>query len=194
MKRKNLFFVSALILLGLATVNSVKAQNITANATATVNIKIKPVMSIVVRYTSGSSVDLVYATKEAYESGVRVTIDDHLKVFSTGGFIVTVKTDGKFKRGGVDEGAINASDVIVSATAGSNVKDGVTYSAAAGLTSTDPGNTLITATKGGRDLTYDVTYDNTAGKDDKYIDNYIDEDDIDGSVYTAQVTYTITAD
>jgi hypothetical protein len=37
-------------------------------------------------------------TLQNYQEGVSVNMDDHLEVFSTGGFEVKVKTDGDFTR------------------------------------------------------------------------------------------------
>lgn len=186
MKRKNLFFVSALILLGLANVNSAKAEgDVPTPQTSdqvTVNIRFRPIQSIVVN-TTQKTVDLLYATKDNYANGVSVTMNDHLEVFSTGGFIVTANTGGDFTR--TDGGTIDADDVTVRA-AGTSTNTGSFTDV---VLSIDP-QTLITAAHGGRALKYNVTYDNTAGANDAYIDKYIKDDETE-SVYTATVTYTI---
>jgi len=180
MKRKNLFFVSALILFGLANVNSAMAQP--QSDDATVNIKFRPVQSIVVN-PAQKSVDLLYATKDNYANGVTAERPDHLEVFSTGGFTVTANTGGDFTR--TDGGTIDADDVTVRA-AGTSTNTGSFTDV---VLSIDP-QTLITANEGGTALMYNVTYDNTAGGGNVYINNYIHPDSPE-SVYTATVTYTI---
>jgi hypothetical protein len=182
MKRKNLFFVSALILFGLANVNSMKAES----DDATVNIKFRPIQSIVVN-PDQKTVDLLYATTANYANGVSAEMLDHLEVFSTGGFIVQANTGGDFTR--VGGGTIPASDVILKATQGTGTSIGSFTNVSLSTTPT----TLISATEGGTTLKYNVTYDNTtAGGSNNYINKYVYSDSPE-SVYTATVTYTIAA-
>jgi hypothetical protein len=195
MKRKNLFFVSALILFGLANVNSAMAEDVPAvvpavssgesqkSDVATVNIIFRPIQSIVVN-PAQKNVNLLYATKDNYANGVTAEMTDHLEVFSTGGFAVTANTDGDFKRSA--GGFIPAADVILKATQGTSTIIGSFSNV---TLSTNP-QTLITAAQGGRALKYTVAYNNTGGASDAYIDKYI-KDDATESVYTATVTYTI---
>jgi hypothetical protein len=183
MKRKNLFFVSALILFGLANVNSAMAQP--QSDDATVNIKFRPVQSIVVN-PAQKSVDLLYATKDNYANGVTAERPDHLEVFSTGGFIVTANTGGDFTSSSTGAIAIPAADVTVIATHGTSTTIGTFTEVALATTPA----TLIAATEGGVALKYNVKYDNTAGEANAYINKYIHPDEPE-SVYTATVTYTI---
>lgn len=181
MRTKNILSIAALIICGLVCVNSVKAQ---ISDDVTVNIKFKPVQTIVVN-PNQETVDLVYATKENYANGVSAEMLDHLEVFSTGGFIVTANTDGDFTR--TAGGTISAADVILKATRGTDTSIGSFTDVELSTTPT----TLITATEGGTTLKYNVTYDNTAaGAGNNYINNYIHPDSPE-SVYTAKVTYTI---
>lgn len=184
MKTKKILLAGALIAAFLFSVNSVMAQT---TDQVTVNLKFQPVQSIVVT-SSQKTVDLVYQTEADYNAGVSSTQNDHLTIFSTGGFQVTVKADGNFTRTG--GGEIPVGDVKVNATNGTgnsrNYGDGLPVVA---LATTDA--PFITSNGGGRDLKFNVTYDNTAGASDEYIDKYVHPDDPE-SVYTAEVTYTIT--
>jgi hypothetical protein len=186
MRTKNILSIAALIICGLVCVNSVKAQTKTSD-NVTVSIKFKPIQTIVVN-PNQKTVNLVYKTKDHYASGVSETRNDHLEIFSTGGFEVKVSTDGDFTRKG--GGTISADSVTVKADFGTGTDNGkFTFTEVA--LSTTP-KTLITADKGGRALKYNVTYDNTAGANDAYINKYISEDSEKGeSVYTAKVIYTI---
>jgi hypothetical protein len=186
MRTKNILSIAALIICGLVCVNSVKAQTQTSD-NVTVNIKFKPIQSIVVNPAADhQTVDLVYATKNDYANGVTAKRNNHLEIFSTGGFIVTANTDGDFTR--TADRFISAADVKVIATNGAGTNNGKFTEVAL---STTP-KTLITATKGGRALKYNVTYDNTAGASDAYINKYKKADGTE-SVYTATVIYTIAA-
>jgi hypothetical protein len=184
MRTKNILSIAALIICGLVCVNSVKAQK---TSDVTVSIKLTPTQSIVVNSTQ-KTVDLVYATEGNYAQVVSAEMLDHLEIFSTGGFEVKVSADGDFTGTG---GTIPAGDVTVRATRGTSTDIGSCTNVEL---STTPTTALITAEEGGRALKYNVTYDNTeAGKSDAYI-KYISEDsEEEESVYTATVTYTITA-
>lgn len=185
MRTKNILSIAALIICGLVCVNSVKAQTQTSD-NVTVNIKFRPVQSIMVNPAAHHQiVDLVYATKDDYAYGVTAERNNHLEIFSTGGFIVTANTDGDFTR--TAGGFISAANVILKATEGTDTSIGSFTEVAL---STNP-ETLITADEGGTALKYNVTYDNTAGAGNNYINNYIHPDSPE-SVYTAKVTYTIT--
>lgn len=52
------------------------------------------------------------------------------------------------------------------------------------------GGTLIASDKGGRDLKYNVTYNNELGGNDNYLNLY-DKDA--NNIFTTEVTYTIIA-
>lgn len=187
MKTKFALLSVLLILSSILGVSALYAQS--KSATTTLNIKLQPIQTIIVN-GSQTDVDIVYNTKNKYNNGVSVTEIDHLEVFSTGGFTVSVKSDGNFKNTKGEE-SIDAKDVLVSATQGSKSNEGsTTYALATGLKTSS--NNLITSTQGGRDLTFNVTYNNAAGKTDKYINKYIARDGTE-SVYTAIVTYTIAA-
>ena len=180
MRTKNILSIAALIICGLVCVNSVKAQT----SDVTVNIKFKPIQSIVVN-TAQETVDLLYSSTTDYANGVSAEMLDHLEVFSTGGFIVTANTDGDFTR--TAGGSIDADDVTVKADFGTDTSIGSFTNVPLSTTPT----TLISATEGGTTLKYNVTYDNTgAGAGNNYINNYIHPDSPE-SVYTATVTYTI---
>lgn len=187
MKTGNILSIAALIICGMVCVNSAKAQDAgTKSDQVTVNIKFKPVQSIVV--TPGEkTVDLVYAKREDYETGVSKELKDHLTVFSTGGFQVNVKSNGNFlKTGGATADFIESSHLKITAALGTDTEIGSFKPQ--NLSTTD--QYIITATEGGKELKYNVTYDNTeAGNEYKYINRYVHEDD--ESVYTAQITYTI---
>lgn len=184
MRTSNFFSIAAFIICGMVCVNSVKAQE---SDDVTVNLKFKPVQSIVVNSNS-KTVDLEYATKENYRDGVSKTITDHLIVFSTGGFVVSVNAEnGDFVRTGAGGGTIPVGHVILSAEEGSTTNPEFTSN---NVTLSTTSTALITSNAGGNELKYSVTYDNTAGSSYEYINRYI-HNDTPESVYTAQVTYTI---
>jgi hypothetical protein len=175
MKRKNLFFVSALILFGLANVNSVKAQ-FGKSVDVTANIILHPIQAIVVNPTT---INLTYLSLDDYNNGVKSENANHLTVYAVGGFVVRVKAgDVNFVNGTKN---IPVSDVIVKATA-SGTSPGAFSDVPLSTTATP----LITSTStGGFALKYNVVYDNTAAGD---VFGYAGKDE---GTYTATVTYSI---
>jgi hypothetical protein len=180
MKTKNFLIAIVLVLGVMFNVNSVKAAGPLTSDNVTLKITLNHVQTIMVKH---KEVNFDYASTDKYSAGVSQELADHIEVNSTGKFTVQVKaTDFTGP-----EGTIPAKDVTIKAEAGSKVASDEAYVDAFPLSTTD--QTLITSEKGGRKLTYKVTYDNIGGKDYNYIDMY----DIDGtqSVYKADVTYTI---
>lgn len=189
MKTSKFFSIAALILCGLVCVANVNANTGGTSAQSnpvTVNIKFKPIQSIVVNEAQ-KTVDLVYGTKEDYANGVSRKMDDHLEVFSTGGFVVSVASNGNFKNNVATDNAedIDASDVQIIAEKGTGAKD-ATFTP---VNLKESGQALIASDKGGNSLKYNITYNNQAGADHAYIDKYFHGNA--ETVYTAQVTYTI---
>jgi hypothetical protein len=189
MRTSNFFSIAALVICGMVCVNSVKAQeNNQENNVVTVSLKFKPVQSIVVNPDS-KTVDLEYTTKENYDKGVSKKMEDHLTVFSTGGFVVNVRSDGNFKRVGDETKFIPASDMKITVENGTDTETG-NFTTQNLSTSDLP---VITANEGGNELKYSVTYDNTSAESSyKYININNFHSDTQEVVYTAQVTYTIT--
>lgn len=187
MKVRKFLFAGALIVASLFSVNSVMAQ--TNNDKVTVNLKFQPVQSIVV--TGTKEVNLVYANKADYSNGKSETVNDHLEIFSTGGFVVTVKALTDFTSTSDGAVAILASDVKVTATkgTGNNNNYGEGGLPEVTLSSTAPQNLIASAT-GGSALKFNVKYDNYGGAGNAYIDKYI-HPDAPETVYAATVTYTI---
>lgn len=187
MRTSNFFSIAAFIICGMVCVNSVKAEGTPTNSDqVTVNLKFKPVQSIVVN-SAQEIVNLEYAKEDDYLNGVSKKMEDHLTVFSTGGFVVNVKSDGDFKRG---DGTmvIPAGDMKITVENGTDNTETADFTTQNLSTSDLP---VITANKGGNELKYNVTYDNkTAGSSYNYINRYIHNDSPE-SVYTAKVTYTI---
>jgi len=191
MKTKNLFFVSALILFGLGSVNSAMAQVNTDNVT--LNLKFKPVQTITVN-PAQETVDFVYQTEADYSDGVTLAAKEkHLKVFSTGGFQVNVKASGTDFTSGNTNITIPVSDVSVMATASvGNTRTYASIGSTVSLSESD--QMIIQSNGGGRDLEFDVEYDNTGDAADEYINGYNSTHvDVDGAtVFTTTLTYTIT--
>ncbi|HCC93194.1 MAG TPA: hypothetical protein DEQ26_02490, partial [Flavobacteriaceae bacterium] len=62
-------------------------------ASATLNVKLYPIQTILIG--TDNTVNLEYQTKEDYSNGVTKTMNDHLIVYSTGGFAVKVKSENE---------------------------------------------------------------------------------------------------
>ena len=150
----------------------------------TLNIVLRPIQTIIINPTQ-KNVKLIYDTEDKYANGVSREYTDHIGVFSTGGFIIKVNGNGDLFNGSE---SIPLSDVSITASNGSNVLSNPTYTPV--ILSTDD-KKLITSNAGGRNIKYNVTYNNSLGAGDKYINRYFSSDDSQ-SVYTTTLTYTIS--
>lgn len=155
------------------------------SATVKLNIVLNPIQTIIVN--TQQDVDLVYKTINNYEEGVFKTIKDHLKIFSTGGFAVTVKSNSDYLTSENNTNKIDAKDITVIAARESDDNRNDVFAEVA-LGSSE--GTLIASEIGGRDLMYDITYNNESGGEDKYINLYKNGG---ANTYSTQITYTIAA-
>lgn len=177
MKTKNFLLTGALLIVALFSVNGVMAEgpsDYTQSGTTIVNIKLNPMQAIVVNH---DVVNLEYTTLEDYNDGVATLKENHLTVYSVGGFIVNVKSNGDFENG---SNSIPASDVKITATPA-----GVSPGDFSPVTLSTTENSLITSTTGGFEKNYNVNYSNkVAGDAFAYAAK-------EGGTYTAVVTYDI---
>ncbi|MGI6756958.1 MAG: hypothetical protein ACOX32_03480 [Bacteroidaceae bacterium] len=179
MKTKNFLLTGALFIVALFSVNGVMAaegpSNYAQSGQTTVNIKLNPMQAIVVNH---NVVNLEYTTLEDYNQGVETLKENHLTVYSVGGFIVNVKSNGNFID--TNGSSIDAEDVIITATA---VGDSPGEFAPVTLSTSEA--PLITSTTGGFAKNYNVNYSNKlAGQAFAYAGKEVGD-------YTATVTYEI---
>lgn len=167
-----------------------KAQS-TANVT--LNVILHPVQSIVVS-AGGSIVNLVYDDTTKYNSGVTLAMADHLTVYSSGGFQVSVSVPTTTLGNGITTGVgtgqtIAASGITVQAAKGSTTNTGGSYGTTA-IALSNTAQTLFSSTIGGAANKYNVTYKGAGNN------VYVGKDFAAGTAattYTTQVTYTIAA-
>ncbi len=177
-------------LLGLVSITA-NAQTATKTATATVNVKLHPIQTIIV---NTPNVDLEYNTITDYEQGVNVDKTNHLTIYSTGAFAVTVNSDpkdlGKLKSESTDVTEdIDAENIYVTASDGTdNVLDGAVYAGAVSLKQNP--TTLFSSLLGGVNKKVTVNYAATHPTD-AYVNKYFNEQN--PTVYTTTVIYTISA-
>lgn len=169
-----------MLVLVLVSVLSLTAQN---SSQVVLNIKLYPIQSISV--TGNSDVDLIYKEKKDYKEGVSVNKPDHLSVFSTGGFEVSMKSETPNLLG--DENSIGLSDITVRVSKGSNPIKGDFTRTRTNLSESD--QVVISNNRGGVDKTFDVEY--SAKGNNKYLDLYNYPED--ATSFTTLVTYSIIA-
>jgi len=151
---------------------------------ATLNIRLYPIQTITVNPTQ-TTVNLDYKTTTNYTDGVSLAEADHLTVYSTGAFVVKVKSAAATLTG--TKSTIDASDVSISPLAGtSNQLANANYTAR-NLSNTD--QTIISSTTGSVNKNFNITY--KAAGAQKYVDKYFKTEN--PTVYTTTVTYTIEA-
>ena len=196
MKVRKFLFAGALIVASLFSVNSVMAES-TPSATdqVTVNLKFKPVMSIMVNAASDhKNIDFLFDSQSKYNEGVTVPKKEkHLNVFSTGGFQVSFQTSGDNFSSGNANITIPVEHVSVTATPSAGNKLSSYALLGTGLKLSNSSTPFIQSVSGGRSLDFDVEYKNT-GFDPAYYINGYNKNSIDtegATVFTTQLTYTI---
>ena len=205
MKTKNFLLTGALLIVALFSVNSVMAQetqettavsyegNRTSSDQVKVNLISKPIQSIQVN-PGQKTINFEYDSPEDYKKGEIdnkiQTLKDHLTVYHSGGFKVSVKSTG-FRKGGTGE-PISGEHVKVQAAKGSTIAEGrgkFNFDNTPSLTAGT--HDFFSSTGGGMGLTFDVTYEHD-GWESK--DTYIDfTNGTTATTYTADVTYTIVS-
>ncbi|MGN8056336.1 hypothetical protein ACTJKN_08680 [Pedobacter sp. 22163] len=151
---------------------------------ATLNIRLYPIQTITVN-TTQKTVNLDYKTTADYTDGVSLAEADHLTVYSTGAFVVKVKSASANLTGA--KANIDANDVTISPLAGtSNQLANATYTPR-NLSNTD--QMIISSNTGSVNKNFNITY--KAAGAQKYVDKYFKTEN--PTVYTTTVTYTIEA-
>lgn len=163
-----------LILLLIAVLFTGNLAFAQSSATATLNLKLHALQSISVHHGQ-KVVDLEYNTVEKYQEGVTVTKKNHIEVFSTGGFQVSVSANDLTKAGSTN---ILANTINVEASEGNIQHATVTAYGSADLSLT--AQPIITSSTGGNKERFDIKYSGQG----LYINN-------DMGTYTTTVTYTI---
>ena len=166
--------IASFIVLGLSTV---QAQNVT------LNVKLNPIQTLVVN--NGQTVNLEYSSKDHYKNGVTFTNNDHLNIYSTGGFQVKVKSATASLNNGTKN--IEAKSILLTATAGTDGITSATYSKNVELSTAEA--LLVSSTIGGVNKNISVAYKGAGG--DAYVNNYIAGQT--ATVYTTELTYTIVS-
>lgn len=181
---RSFIFILSLILSTLLFVIDTYGQS--SSDGVTVNIVFHPIQTITVN-SSQKNVELQYLTKEDYNEGVVATLDDHLTVTSTGGFQVNVSSvQEDFTLSGSGE-SISVSDLSIRAINGTD--NNLTQIFDNVILSTRP-ESIIKSGIGGVNLKYNVTYDNTAGASDKYVNLNLGNSE---AIFSTEITYTITS-
>ena len=190
MKTKNFLLTGALLIVALFSVNGVMAEGPSNTDNVTVNIKFTPIQTIEVNGDQ-NVVNFVYDNIETYQNGASDQIKEkHLKINSSGPFVVYVVSTDFTVTGGLSDKTIPASDVAVLVAKSSNNPIGDYTNFVSTELSNSPQALITSPTKGGMNLEFDVTYSNPGGKNGKYLEGYLKGEEV---TYTAQVTYEIVA-
>src|SRR5690606_9264246 len=127
-----------------------------------------------------------------YTDGVSTTVEDHLKVYSTGAFQVNVTASDLSLTGGTPEDKILASGISVTAAKGKNngleTIEGIKEVFLPIGTAT---STVFTSKVGGIDRSVSITYKGAGG--DEYLNKFFKAKGEESNVYTTKVTYSIEA-
>lgn len=155
------------------------------------NVRLSPIQTIEVT-TSQKTVNIDYVTRADYELGVSNTQANHLKIYSTGGFIVSVSSlndyiENNYSVNSSSKEMIHASGITLQASDGSNPLSGVLYATNVPLSKN--GAVLFSKKTGGVDKDFNITY--TAENLDAYVNKQLNGG-IE-TVYNTTVVYTIAS-
>ena len=158
----------------------------TANAqtkTATLTVTLNPIQTIVVN-PSQNKVNLKYTSIDNYINGVAQANADHLTIYSTGGFEVTVLATNLSNSS--NSTTIHASTITVKPTKGARpIAGDPTYTP---VDLSNVAKTIIASDQGGFDKTVSVKYAGAGNKE--YMDKYQTGKT---NIFTTSVTYSILA-
>ena len=165
-----------------SAVSLVQAKGTPTNEGKTeLTVTLNPIQTITVDQTG---VFLTYETREDYNDGVTSTQPDHLIVYSTGGFAVSVKSKEDNLLGDGDETKTIPSNTI---SVKASPAEGAILSPQSVVLSKG-GATLFSSTVGGADLSYNVEY--AGAKLNQYFGKLFNKGE--PSVFKTDVIYTIT--
>ena len=178
---KKIILFAALLFSGFSVANA-QAQT-PAKTSTELSVTLMPIQTITINQ---ASVELIYKTRENYNLGVTNTQNDHFKVYSTGGFAVSVNSAKDVLDGVGSEGkTIDSNTISVKASSGDNAKPLLSPQS---VQLSQTGKTLFSSVTGGADLSYNVEY---AGANlNKYFDKLFNGSS--NSVFKTTVTYTIS--
>lgn len=170
-----------------AAVAGVFAQESKLTGDVELSVTIMPIQILTI---NGATVNLKYETKDNYDKGVEVPKDNHLNVYSTGAFNVTVKSLSDNLKNTMDENqTIDSEGIKITAT--TSLDNDLNYTLLGKDVSLGSEKSIIMSTEGGVDKNFNITYKGEGGN--AYISKYFKDNNGAESVYTTTVTYTIAA-
>jgi hypothetical protein len=155
------------------------------------HVRLNPIQTIEVS-ASQRIVNIDYVTRADYQQGVSNTQGNHITIYSTGGFIVSVNSLEDYIKNNysISSGSkemIPALGITVMASDGSNPLVGALYSANVPLSK--EGAVLFSKLTGGVDKNFSITY--TAENLDAYVNKQVNGEV--ETIYNTTVVYTIAS-
>lgn len=174
-------FLTALTIFGLTLTAQAQTDQVT------LNVRLHPIQTIEVT-SSQSIVNLNYVTTDDYSNGASLEQPDHLTVYSTGGFKVSVQsTSATLESAHADVSEnISVSDIKLIPNLGTNALAGTDLNTV--TLSTTP-TTLFSNSIGGVNKQFNVEYE--AAGANSYVNKYFNVEN--PTVYTTTIVYTIEA-
>ncbi len=174
------------IILTFAIIITAVAATFAQTASVNLNVKLNAIQSIV---ASAASVDLVYNTVEDYTTGVKSDQNNHLTVYSTGGFVVKVASSVTDLTASSGSQTIGSSGITVTPSKGTTTLTPTYTPVSLGTTSTQ----LISSAIGGTSEKFNIEYKAAGGN--AYVNKFFKGTgaSTDATVYTTVVTYSIEA-
>ncbi len=185
---KKFIQITAIMLSAVVVSNFAQAQT---KEGVELSVIMKPIQILTINNTGG--VNLTYITKTDYDEGVTSDQKDHLTVYSTGGFNVTVESkDITLKNRNVNnDETLASSGILITAALGTTNGFANVTKLGSGIPLNTTAKEIISNNKGGVDRNFDIIYKGRGG--DAYVNKFFAADGGEESVYNTTVTYTIAA-
>ena len=171
------FLFSALAIMAFATTAKAQQQ-------VKLNVILKPIQTLTIKEDQ-KDVNLEYATTADYQNGVSKMNDNHLTIYSTGGFQVKVMANNANMEFHGKNMAV--STIKLTSSAGSQPLTNATYKQDLPLSASE--TTLVSSPNGAVNKSVNVKYQGEGA--DAYIDNYVPNQN--PSTYKATLVYSIVS-
>ncbi|MCX8523282.1 hypothetical protein OF897_05010 [Chryseobacterium formosus] len=171
------FLFTALAIVAFAT--TAKAQN-----QVKLNVILRPIQTLTIKEDQ-KDVNLEYVTTADYQNGVSKTNDNHLTIYSTGGFQVKVQANNANME--LNGKNMAVSTIKLTTSAGSQALENATYKQDLPLSASE--TTIVSSTSGAVNKNVNVKYQ--GGGANTYIDNYVAGQN--PSTYKATLVYSIVS-
>lgn len=153
-----------------------------ANGSVSLSLKLYPINTLIVNSSEDQRIiNLEYKTKEDYLNGVSNVKENHLIIYSTGGYQINVQSGDLISTNNL---SISASTIEIIPSSGSSIQESAIYNKTPLGFNESP---IVKSNLGGINNTYTIEYKGKGGNE--YLSKYVSNQN--PTIYTTNVVYTI---